>query len=118
MRQAPIFTSTSPHLGDHAANQYTLDYTLGGSQTAAVFSIMFCSWCGRKYAIVPQPGLWVFFSYEGHGGVPFGSVASDWPICIDVGCAGVGKPLTVTSLASIVTSEGQWLHLPRGVESA
>lgn len=74
---------------------------------------MFCSWCGRKYAIVSHAGLWILFNYESFGTVLFGSLASDWPVCVDVGCSGVGKVLTATSLASVVTSEGQWLHLGR-----
>lgn len=121
MRQSPIYLSASPHLSDHSANGHALDYTLGGKHTAAIFSIMFCAWCGKKYAVAPQPGMWVLFPYEGHGAWEsnIGRVTGDWPVCIDPECVsnqGTAKILTVITLAAVVTKEGEWIDLGRRVE--
>lgn len=122
MSHPPVFTSTSPHLFDHSADQYALDYSFGKDQPFAVFALMYCMWCGKKYAVAPQVGFWVLFPYESHGDMNsiVGRVSGDWPVCIDPKCVssqGAAKNLTVLASHAVVTSEGEWLNLGRRVES-
>lgn len=114
----PIYLSASPHLSDHAANSHDLDYTLGGKHTAAIFAIGHCSYCNTKWAIAPQPAGWVMLDYAQRASwPPLATIAGARPLCITVGCEGLGKELNYLSIASVVTSEGQWLDLGRLVMS-
>ena len=113
MRQIPTYISSSPHLGDYSANQYALDYTLGGKYNATVVAIGYCVWCGKQYAVAPVPQGWVILDYYSLAASILGIVSAEKPACISVQCQGAGRVLDWYSVASVVTGDGQWIHLGR-----
>ena len=107
----PIFKTASPHLFDNSAETYALDYSLGGKQQEAIVAVGYCPVCKKRYVVAAQPAGWAIMNYESKAQLLLAMESTDKPICVEPRFIGMNVELEWQSIASIVTSEGQWLHL-------
>jgi len=107
----PIFKTASPYLFDNSAETYALDYSLGSKQQEAIIAVGYCPVCKNRYAIAVQPAGWAIMNYESKAQYLLAMESTDKPICVELRCIGLNVELEWRSIASVVTSEGQWLHL-------
>ena len=114
-----VYTNTPPSqqsFYDFHAAGYDLDYTLGHGRHAAVFAIAYCEYCYTRYAILPDHAnsVWLLYNPKELAEVaPIAKVMNSegYPICVNYECMSENRILVTTSMASVVTRDGQWLRL-------